>query len=63
MKNQLTESNIRNIIFLKGIKLSAWQISKILSLKTADVERIMRSKLYNKVPKKFDWKDFQNSMI
>lgn len=63
MKNELTEKNIRNIIFLKGIKCNALQISKILSLKQNDVERIMRSKLYNKIPKKFDWKDFQNSMI
>lgn len=62
MKNELTERNIHNIIFLKGIKLNAWQISKILSLKQSDVERIMQSKLYKKVPKKFDWKDFQNSM-
>lgn len=63
MKNELTERNIHNIIFLKGIRLNAWQISKILSVKQSDVERIMKSKLYKSVPKKFDWKDFQNSMI
>lgn len=63
MKNELTERNIHNIIFLKGIRCNAWQISKILSLKQSDVERIMGSKLYNKAPKKFDWKDFQNKMI
>lgn len=63
MKNELTEKNIRAIIFMKGIRLNAWQISKLLSLKESDVERIMNSKLYNKVPKKFDWKDFNNSII
>lgn len=63
MKKDLTESNIRNIIFLKGIRLNSFQISKILSLRQSDVERIMNSKLYRKAPKHFDWKDFNNSMI
>lgn len=62
-KGELTESNIRSIIFLKSIQLKAWQISKILSLRETDVERIMNSKLYKSVPKKFDWKDFNNSII
>jgi hypothetical protein len=62
---QLTERNINQIIFLKGLKLNAWQISKILSLRESDVQRIMNSKLFKKAPKNyiFDWKDFNNSII
>jgi hypothetical protein len=64
--NKISDIQLNQILFLKKLKLTAFQVSRILNLNEGTVKRIMNASMLDKGKSKnyvFDWDNYKKRII